>query len=136
MLENAKITDIGKIVDPRGELSFIQNDKKNIPFDIKRIYYMYNIADGADRGHHAMKTQQKFIIAIHGSFDLVLKDGINERIFHLDSPDKGVLIEGGLWREMKNFTTGTACLVLASEIFIEADHIRNYEEFLRFKKLK
>lgn len=135
MLEHAKIVSIGKIADDRGELSVIQNGGTVIPFDIKRIYYMYNIAENADRGHHAMKTQQKFLIAMNGSLDLVLKDGTNEKIFHLDSPDKGVLIEGGIWREMKNFTKGAVCLVLASDIFIEEDHIRNYEDFLKFKNL-
>jgi dTDP-4-dehydrorhamnose 3,5-epimerase-like enzyme len=132
-LENAKLIEIKKVQDPRGSLSVIE-EKSDIPFLIKRIYYMYDIADGADRGNHAMKTQSKFLIAIHGAFDVILKDGQNETKFHLNRPNQGLLIPGGLWREMNNFTTGAVCLVLADEIFIEADHIRDYDQFLAYKK--
>lgn len=95
---------------------------------------MYDIAEGADRGQHAMKTQSKFLIAIHGEFDVILKDGKNEAKFHLNRPNQGLLIPGGLWREMHNFTKGAVCLVLADEVFIEEDHIRDYNDFLLFRK--
>ena len=132
-LEKAKLIEIKKVQDPRGSLSVIE-EKSDIPFNIKRIYYMYDIAEGADRGHHAMKTQCKFLIAMHGAFDVILKDGKSKAKFHLNRPNQGLLIPGGLWREMHNFTSGAVCVVLADEIFIETDHIRDYDAFLTYKK--
>ena len=112
----------------------VTEEKSDIPFNIKRIYYMYDIVEGADRGHHAMKTQYKFLIAMHGAFDVILKDGKSEAKFHLNRPNQGLLIPGGLWCEMHNFTSGAVCVVLADEIFIEAGHIRDYDAFLVYKK--
>lgn len=132
-VEKAKLIEIKKVKDPRGSLSVVEQFS-DIPFDFKRIYYMYDIAEGADRGQHAMKTQSKFLIAIHGEFDVILKDGKNEAKFHLNRPNQGLLIPGGLWREMHNFTKGAVCLVLADEVFIEEDHIRDYNDFLLFRK--
>ena len=132
-VEKAKLIEIKKVQDPRGSLSVVEQ-LSDIPFELKRVYYMYDIAEGADRGHHAMKTQSKFLIAMHGSFDVILKDGTNEAKFHLNKPNQGLLIPGGLWREMHNFTKGAVCVVLADEVFIEADHIRDYDTFLDYKK--
>jgi dTDP-4-dehydrorhamnose 3,5-epimerase-like enzyme len=131
-VEQARVIEIKKVKDTRGTLSVIEQNT-DIPFEIKRIYYMYDIASGADRGHHAMKTQSKFLIAMHGKFDVVLKDGKNEKVFHLDRPNQGLLIPGGLWREMHNFTKGAVCVVLADEIFIEEDHVRDYKLFLDYR---
>lgn len=131
-LDKARLIEIKKVQDSRGSLSVIEQ-YTDIPFQIKRIYYMYHIAEGADRGHHAMKTQFKFLIAIHGQFDVILKDGQSERKFHLNRPNQGLLIPGGLWREMHNFSEGAVCLVLADEVFIEEDHIRDYDEFIKYK---
>lgn len=133
-VEQARLIEIRKIKDSRGSLSVIEHSS-DVPFEIKRIYYMHDIAEGADRGHHAMKTQFKFLIAIHGKFDVVLKDGKNEKVFHLKERNQGLLIPGGLWREMKNFSTGAVCLVLADEIFVEEDHIRDYPSFLEYRNL-
>lgn len=132
LVDNAKIIELTKIQDPRGSLSVIEQES-DVPFEIKRIYYIYDVASGAGRGYHAMKTQSKFLIAIHGAFDVILKDGKNEAIFHLNRPNQGLLIPGGLWREMHNFTDDAVCLVLADELFVEEDHIRVYESFLDFK---
>jgi hypothetical protein len=132
IVQNARLIEVKEVNDPRGSLSVIEG-LNSVPFEIKRVYYMYNIAEGADRGHHAMKTQYKFLVAIHGSFDVILNDGINEKRFHLYRPNEGLLITDGLWREMHNFTPGAVCLVLANENFIESDHIRNFDSFLAYK---
>ena len=131
-VQKAKLIKIKMITDPRGSLCIIEGSGDIIPFDIKRIYYIFNVADGADRGHHAMKTQYKFLIAINGCLDVVLRDGKHSAQFHLKSPEEGLLIPGGLWREMKNFSPGAVCLALASDKFIEEDHIRNYQDFLAY----
>ncbi len=131
-VEQARLIEIKKVQDSRGSLSVIEQSS-DIPFEIKRIYYMYDIAKGADRGHHAMKTQCKFLIPIHGKFDVVLKDGTNEKVFHLGERHQGLLIPGGLWREMRNFSAGAVCLVLADEFFIEEDHIRDYPSFIEYR---
>jgi dTDP-4-dehydrorhamnose 3,5-epimerase-like enzyme len=131
-VKNAKIISIQRSDDPRGTLCVIEGNSRTLPYEIKRIYYIFDVAEGADRGHHAMKTQDKFLIAVSGSFDVVLKDGGETAQFHLSKPDEGLLIPGGLWREMKNFSPGAVCLVLASDVFIERDHIRSYEDFLEY----
>lgn len=135
-LKEAKIVAIKKIADSRGSLCVLEDNDNTIPFDIKRIYYIFDVTDGADRGHHAMKTQYKFLIAMAGSFDVVLKDGHSTAHFHLKRPDEGLLVPGGLWREMKDFSPGAVCLVLASDVFIEGDHIRNYRDFLKYVERK
>lgn len=129
-----KITRIKlpKIKDRRGNLSVIEKDV--IPFQSKRVYYLYDVPSGAKRGGHAHKDLQQFVIALSGSFDIILDDGkIRERVT-LNRPDEGLLIENGTWREMENFSSGGICLVLASAEFDEEDYIRDYEEFLQFKK--
>lgn len=129
-----KITRIklSKIKDRRGNLSVIEKDV--IPFQSKRVYYLYDVPSGAKRGGHAHKDLQQFVIALSGSFDIILDDGkIRERVT-LNRPDEGLLIENGTWREMENFSSGGICLVLASAEFDEEDYIRDYEEFLQFKK--
>lgn len=126
-----EIISIPKIEDQRGNLSVIENDV--IPFEIKRVYYLYDVPAGAERGGHAHKELQQFLVALSGSFDVILKDGINEEKVTLNKPFEGLLIKNGIWRELKNFSSGSVCLVIASEVFKEEDYIRDFEEFLKTK---
>jgi dTDP-4-dehydrorhamnose 3,5-epimerase-like enzyme len=124
----AKIINIPKIEDPRCNLSVIE--KELVPFEIKRVYYLYDVPAGAERGGHAHKKLQQFLVALAGSFDVVLNDGKNEQTITLNKPFEGLLITNGIWRELKNFSSGAVCLVVASDVFEEEDYIRDFEEFL------
>lgn len=123
-----KILNIPKIEDPRGNLSVIE--KEVVPFEIKRVYYLYDVPAGAERGGHSHKEQQEFLIALSGSFDVILNDSKVEKIVTLNKPFEGLLITNGIWRELKNFSSGAVCLVVASDVFDESDYIRDFEEFL------
>jgi len=127
-----KIIDIPKINNTKGNIGVIENE--TIPFEVKRVYYLFDIPSGAKRGGHAHKKLKQVLIAISGSFDVVLKDGKSKEIITLNRPDKGLLIENNIWRELENFSSGSVCLVLASEEFTEDDYIRNYKEYLSFVK--
>lgn len=129
-----QILQIPKIEDPRGNLSVIENDI--VPFDIKRVYYLYDVPSGSERGGHAHKELQEFLVALSGSFDVVLKDGEDERIVTLNKPYEGLLINPGIWRELQNFSSGSVCLVVASDVYIEEDYIRNFDEFLKYSNYK
>ena len=126
-----KIIDIPKIEDRRGNLSVIE--KEVIPFDIKRVYYLYDVPSDAYRGGHAHKEQYEFLIALSGSFEVVLDDGFEKQKVMLNKPNKGLLIPTMIWRELENFSSGAVCLVLASDVFDEADYIRDYERFISSK---
>lgn len=126
-----EILNIPKIENSLGNIAVIENDV--IPFEIKRVYYLYDIPSSAIRGGHAHKDLQQVLIAISGSFDVVLKDGTSVKTVTLNKPDKGLLIKYDIWRELENFSSGAVCLVLASDVFHEADYIRNYDEFLKSK---
>lgn len=128
---NIRIIAIPKIEDRRGNLSVIEND--TVPFDIKRVYYLYDVPSGAERGGHAHKNLQQFLVALSGSFDVVLNDGNEERIITLNKPYEGLLINSGIWRELQNFSSGSVCLVVASEVYIEDDYIRDFDEFIKYK---
>jgi len=128
---NYKTIIIPKIEDRRGNLSVIE--KNVVPFEIKRVYYLYDVPAGAERGGHAHKKLQQFMVALSGSFDVVLNDGKQETIVALNKPFEGLLIPNGYWRELKNFSSGSVCLVVASEVFEEEDYIRNYNDFLEWK---
>ncbi|MCK5401596.1 MAG: WxcM-like domain-containing protein [Flavobacteriaceae bacterium] len=130
-LSGIKILDIPKISDPRGNLAVIEKDV--IPFKIKRVYYLYDVPSDAYRGGHVHKNQLAFLIALSGSFDVILDDGKNRSKIMLNKPNKGLLITNGIWRELDNFSSGAVCLVLASDEFDENDYIRDYQEFLLFK---
>ena len=122
-----KIVDIPKISDVRGNLGVIEKD--TIPFKIKRVYYLFDVPSTAYRGGHAHINQVELLVALSGSFDVKLNDGIEETFVALNKPDKGLLIEKGVWRELENFSSGAVCLVLASDVFDEADYIRDFETF-------
>ena len=119
--------DIPSIKDPRGNLAVLENSM--LPFKIKRVYYLYDVPSGSKRGGHAHKDLLQLIIPLSGSFELVLKDGINEKTVMLHNPTRGVLIPTMTWRELRNFSAGAVCLVLASEEFDEEDYIRDWKEF-------
>ncbi|EGV42603.1 WxcM-like domain-containing protein [Bizionia argentinensis JUB59] len=126
------ILEIPKVSDPRGNLAVIE--KETIPFSFKRVYYLYDVPSDAYRGGHAHIQQQEFLVALSGSFDVILDDG-NERIqITLNKPDKGLLIPVGIWRELDGFSSGSVCLVLASEEYDENDYIRDYSNFKLFKR--
>ena len=125
------IISIPKIEDPRGNLSVIEKDI--IPFEIKRVYYLYDVPSGAERGGHSHKQQKEFLIALSGSFDVVLNDGEQEKTVTLNKPNQGLLIETGIWRELKNFSSGAVCLVITSDVFDEEDYIRDFDEFILSK---
>lgn len=129
-LRDCKIIELPRIGDPRGNLTFIEGDR-HIPFDIQRVYYLYDVPGGAERGGHAHKQLQQLIIAISGSFDLHVDDGVEKRTFHLNRSYTGVYIPRMIWREIDNFSSGAVCLVLASERYDEGDYYRTYSDFLR-----
>jgi dTDP-4-dehydrorhamnose 3,5-epimerase-like enzyme len=125
---NARIVNIPKIEDPRGNLSVIE--KEVVPFEIKRVYYLYDVPAGAERGGHAHIKLQQFLVALSGSFDVILNNGKQEKTVTLNKPYEGLLITNGIWRELKNFSSGSVCLVVASDVFDEEDYIRNFDDFL------
>lgn len=127
-LECCKIIDLPKIEDHRGNLTFIEQTK-HIPFEIKRVYYLYDVPGGSVRGGHAHKQQHQFIIAANGSFDAILKKGLSEVRHHLNRSYYGLYIPPMVWRELDNFSSGSVCLVLASDFFDEEDYIRDYKDF-------
>lgn len=128
-IEKCQIIPLPKIVDERGNLSFVEGES-HVPFQIQRVYYLYDVPSGAQRGGHAHKALQQLIIAISGSFDMMLDDGTQKKRVHLNRPDHGLFVCPMIWREMENFSSGAACLVLASNLYDESDYYRDYNEFL------
>lgn len=128
-IKDCHIVDLPKIQDPRGNLTFIENST-HIPFDIKRVYYLYDVPGGSDRGSHAHKNLHQFVVAMSGSFDVVLDDGAQKMRFHLNRSHYGLYVCPMMWRYLDNFSSGAVCLVLASDIYSESDYIRNYDEFV------
>ena len=125
-----QIIELPKISDPRGNLSFIEGGR-HVPFEIKRVYYLYDVPGGETRAGHAMKTGSKFIIAASGSFDVILDDGKKRTTIGLNRSWKGVYVPPMIWRELVNFSSAAVCLALASDYFDESDYIREYHDFLR-----
>ena len=130
-VNDCRIIDIRKYTDSRGYLSVIEGGE-DIPFEIKRIYYLYMVPEAA-RGAHAHKELQQLLVATSGSVDITLDDGKEKKTFHLDRPWKGLLVVPGLWRDLDNFSGGTVLMCLASEHYDEGDYIREYDEFLEYK---
>ncbi|PMB25953.1 hypothetical protein CEN47_16365 [Fischerella thermalis CCMEE 5319] len=122
------ILPLNKIHNRAGNITIVEG-QKNIPFDVKRIYYLYDIPSGEDRGGHAHIELSQLLIAVSGSFNVLLDDGTNKKIVTLNRPDYGLLLVPGIWRELMEFSSGAICLVLASDIYKESDYIRNYETF-------
>ncbi len=132
-VELCTIVDLPKISDPRGNLTFIEG-KRHIPFDIQRVYYLYDVPGGAERGGHAHKALEQLIVAMSGSFDVVLDDGIERKRVHLNRSYRGLYVCPMIWRELDNFSSGSVCMVLASNKYDEADYYRDYQQFLRARK--
>lgn len=128
-LNDCRIIELPKIGDPRGNLTFIESGN-HIPFDIKRVYYLYDVPGGAERGGHAHKGLQQLIIAMSGSFDVLLDDGLEKKKVHLNRSYLGLYVPSMTWRELDNFSSGSVCMVLASNGFDEEDYIRDYSEFM------
>lgn len=130
---DAKIINLPKIGDERGNLSIIEQFK-NIPFEIRRVYWIYDVPGGLDRGDHAYKEAQEFIVALSGAFDVVLNDGENEKKFSLNRSYMGLYVPKGMWRKMSNFSTNSLALVLSSTDYSEEDYVMEYDEFLKWRK--
>lgn len=127
-LEKCQLIELPKVHDERGNLTFIEG-RRHIPFDIKRVYYLYDVPGGASRAGHAHKKLQQFLVAMSGSFDVTIDDGRSKTKFQLNRSYYGLYIPSMIWREIDNFSSGAVCLALASEYFEEADYYRNYDEF-------
>jgi hypothetical protein len=134
-LNDCKIVELPKITDPRGNLTFVEG-ARHMPFEIKRVYYLYDVPGGAERGGHAHKELQQFIIAMSGSFDVVLDDGAQRKRFHLNRSYYGLYVCPMIWRELDNFSSGAVCLALASNWYEERDYYRDYQEYLQALKPK
>ena len=118
--------------DRKGNLTVVENGK-TLPFDVKRVYYLYDVPGGESRGGHAHKALFQLVVAVSGSFTVTLDDGTDKKTFALNRPYQGLLVVPGIWRTLDDFSSGAVCLVLASEKYDEGDYIRDYEEFLKFK---
>ncbi|MEZ7883978.1 MAG: FdtA/QdtA family cupin domain-containing protein [Bacteroidales bacterium] len=133
-LSDVKFINLPKIEDPRGNLSFIE-EEKHIPFKIERTYWIYDVPGGQVRGGHAFKQQQELIVALSGSFDILVDDGEEKKIYSLNRSYYGLYLPTGIWREMQNFSTNSLAMVLSSTPFSEEDYIREYPTFLIYKGL-
>ena len=134
-LADCQIVELPKIVDARGNLTFIEGSC-HVPFDIQRVYYLYDVPGGAERGGHAHKELRQLIIAMAGSFDVVLDDGTERKRFHLNRSYYGLYVCPMIWRELDNFSSGSVCMVLASNRYDEADYYRHYQNYLKALKYK
>jgi len=128
-LSDCRIIELPKILDNRGNLTFVEGGN-HVPFDIKRVYYLYDVPGGAERGGHAHKELSQLIIAMSGSFDVLLDDGQEKKRFHLNRSYYGLYVCPMMWRELDNFSSGSVCMVLASNLYAASDYYRDYNEFL------
>lgn len=129
-LDKCRVIDLPKIGDPRGNLTFIEGGR-HVPFEIKRVYYLYDVPGGAERGGHAHKGLHQLIIAMSGSFDVILNDGTQQKRFHLNRSYAGMYVCPMIWRELDNFSSGSVCMVLASNLYDAEDYYRDYDVFVR-----
>lgn len=134
-LNDCRIIELPKIQDPRGNLTFVEGGR-HIPFEIKRVYYLYDVPGGADRGGHAHKELHQFLVAMSGSFDVVLNDGDRQRRYSLNRSYYGLYICPMTWRHLDNFSSGAVCMVLASTCYDEQDYFRNYDDFVASAKAR
>ncbi|MCI6160856.1 MAG: FdtA/QdtA family cupin domain-containing protein [Prevotella sp.] len=128
-----RIFELPKIIDPRGNLTVVEG-QKNVPFDIARVYWVYDVPSGEWRGSHAHKQCREFIVAVGGSFSVTLDNGKEKQTYLLNHPYQGLLVETGIWRTLEDFSSGAVCLVLASEPFDEEDYIREYDDYVEYMK--
>lgn len=128
-LSDCRIIDLPKISDPRGNLTFIEGGR-HIPFEIKRVYYLYDVPGGAERGAHGHRRLQQFIVAMSGSFDVILDDGFATRTIHMNRSYYGLYVSPLMWRDITNVSSGAVLMVLASELYDESDYFRDYSQFL------
>jgi len=133
-IEACKVIEFPKVTDPRGNLTFIENER-HIPFEIKRVFYLYDVPTAESRGAHAHRTLEQVLICLSGSFDVLIDDGTNRRHVHLNRPWQGFYIPRMIWAAEVNFDAGSVCLVLASQLFQEADYIRNYDEYVASNRI-
>lgn len=119
--------------DRKGNLTVVENGV-TLPFDVKRVYYLYDVPGGESRGSHAHRELEQLIIAASGSFTVTLDDGVSKKSFFLNRPYQGLYVKPGLWRDLEDFSSGAVCMVLASEVYQKEDYIRDYQEFLEFRK--
>ena len=133
-VNDVKIIELPKFLDARGNLSFAEQ-LNHIPFEIKRTYWIYDVPGGEERGGHAFKENQEFIVALSGAFDVVVDDGVNKKTFSLNRSYYGLYVPAGLWREINNFSTNSLALEFGSEHYSEEDYIREYDEYLRYREL-
>ncbi len=129
-VSDCKIIELPKIADPRGNLTFIESSR-HIPFDIKRVYHLYDVPGGAERGAHGHRKLQQFIVAMSGSFDVLLDDGLKTKRVQLNRSYYGLYVCPMMWRDITNFSSGAVCMVLASEYYDEKDYYRDYDQFLQ-----
>ena len=132
-IDECKVIDFPVVHDHRGNLTFVEG-QVHIPFEIERVYYLYDVPGGAKRGGHAHKELEQVIVAMSGSFDVVLNDGDEEKRVHLNRSYKGLYVPTMIWRELDNFSSGSVCMVLASNRFTEEDYLRDYQEYLNVKR--
>ena len=128
-LADCKIIQLPKITDPRGNLTFIEGDR-HVPFAIRRVYYLYDVPGGAERGGHAHKALSQLIVAMSGSFDVVLDDGRQKQRYHLNRSYYGLYVCPMIWRELDNFSSGSVCMVLASNLYEASDYYRDYQQLI------
>ncbi len=131
-IHSCNVVELTKIHNRAGNITIIQNGG-NQPFDVRRVYYLYDVPGGSERGGHAHNELYQLVVAASGSFDVILDDGINKKIIQLNRPNFGLLVVPGIWREIVNFSSGAICLVLASDKYREDDYVRDYSEFKTMK---
>jgi dTDP-4-dehydrorhamnose 3,5-epimerase-like enzyme len=129
-ISDARVIDLPKITDPKGNLTFIEG-LRHVPFEVRRVYYTYDVPGGAARGGHSHRQLEEFIVAVAGSFDVILDDGTQQQRYVLNRSYQGLYVPAGIWRDLQNFSSGSVCLVLASDVYDELDYCRDYQQFLR-----
>lgn len=133
-VNDCPVIELGKIKgERRGNITVVENDG-SLPFDVKRVYYLYDVPGGASRGSHAHKELSQLIVAASGSFQVTLNDGRQKRTYFLNRPYQGLLVRPGIWRDLEDFSSGAVCMVLASDVYKKEDYIRDYQEFLAWRK--
>lgn len=133
-IDDVKIIALPQFCDLRGNLSFVE-EEKHIPFKIERVYWIYDVPGGEFRGGHAFKSQHEMLVALSGSFDVIVDDGVQKKTISLNRSFFGLYIQSGIWRQMENFSTNSLAMVVSSTTFDETDYIRNYNDFLKYREV-